>query len=551
MNSLAASRRAAFDPQSTAELSDDTTLTPAENATAILDILAALDRALPLRQLERLIHTLLALATAQRIPTLTTTHYLTTLRALTRRPITVGRHLPHYTKLANSTPPSSPYHPSHNDNQLMARLTSNSDRLRMRRAFVLLAFGIRVDMTVQLLNMVQPDRSLPLQVLRAAERVLELAGHRYMAARVRKALGRAEVGDEGSVALPEVSELSADVRRLFPQLLACGETTRTMTASQTQRLAAELEQLSAGELGEDTHLQLLLASVHIGQELTTDEIESLSDMLPLAAQKLEINRESQQDKIVRWRVMDLSTVITQHMSNHHIQPTPLIHDELFRVYANCAAIQPALDLLAKLRSADTLHYRYLLRTASLLQRWEQPHSVALQLLRSLPATTVPDAALYNDVLRACDRSEQYELLFSTVQEMRQRGVEGNEVTWQYLASSGVQCGEEGKGVVEVVGRDDAGRAEWRAEVEAEMAVVDEMGVQDLMGVAGGEVEGLEGVVKDMGGQEEVMAELRLVKEKLKAELAEEMKLVDEESSRTPAVASIAGTAQGGSEPRAA
>ena len=543
VKTLAASRRAAFDPQSQTDLSEDSALTPTENAAAILNILSTLDRALPLRQLERLIHTLLTLATASHIPALTPQQYLTALRALTRRELSVGRHLPHYTKLAASIPPTaSPYHPAYNDTQLMARLVTDSDRLRLRRAFALLAFGVRVDMAVQLLALVQPGRSLPVAVLCVAERVLELAGHRYMAARVRKAVGRAEAGGGGVVELPGVSELGVDVRRAFSGLLSSSDATRAMTASATQRLAAELEQLSAGKLGEDQHLQLLLASVRIGLELTAHEVEQLSDMLPLASQKLEINRESQEDSIVRWRVMELAAAIIEHMKQQRIQPTELIHDELFRVYANCAAIEPALDLLTSLRSTDPLHYRYLLRTASLLNRYEQPHTHALNLLHSLPQTTTPpDTALYNDVLRACDRAEQYELLFHTAAEMRAAGVEGNEVTWQYVAGAGMQCGEEGRGVVEVVGRGEEGRAEWRAEVEAEMEVVEQMGVADFVaGVAGGG--GLDGGdVKEEEVGEEVKVELRLVKDKLKAELAEEMKLVDDEASTPVAVAPPAGT----------
>ena len=533
VSSLAASRRAAFTPQSQQTLSDDTSPTPTQNAAAILDILAALDRPLPLRQLERLIHTLLALTTANHIPPLTHQHYLTALRSLTRRPLTVTRHLHHYTTLTATTPPaSSPYHPAHNDTRLMARLKGESDRMRMRRAFCLLAFGVRVDMAVQLLALMQAGQSLPKQVLQLAERVLELAGHRYMAARVRKARSKVS-GGEDVVKLVEANGLSSDVRRAYPLLLASSEAMRAMTAAQTQRLAAELEQLSAGTLNEDDHLLLLLASVRIGQEVTTDEVESLSAMLPLASQKLEMSRESQEDGILRWRVMELKATIITHMQQQGTQPTQLIHDELFRIYANCAAIQPALQLLATLRSTDSLHYRYLLRTASLLQRWEQPHIYALQLLRSLPANSAPDVSMYNDVLRACDRAEQYEQLFATVREMRERGVEANDVTHQYVTSAGVQCGEEGRGVVEVVGRDEADKAEWRRELEEEMAVVEQMGVKDFVaGVDKDEVKEVE--------DEEVMAELRRVKEKLKAELAEEMKLVDNE----PLTSNTAATATG-------
>ena len=539
VNSLAALRRAAFEPPSPSGQSDeDATLSPSQNTAVILDILAAHDRSLPLRQLERLIHTLLATGTANKIPPLTPQHYLTALRALTRRVLTLTRHLPHYTALAASTPlTASPYHPAHSDSQLMARLSSESDRRCMRRAFVLLVFGVRVDMAVQLLTLMQPDQSLPVQILQLAERVLELAGHRYMAARVRKAMMRAKDGD-GLVTLPEVSELSADVRRAFPQLLASSGAVRAMTAAQTQRLAAELEQLSAGKLKEDEHLQLLLTSVRIGEELTADEVESLSDMLPLASQKLEMSRESEEDGILRWRVMELTAAITDHMQQQRTQFTPLIHDELFRIYAHCAAIQPALDLLASLRSTDTLHYRYLLRTASLLQRWEQPHIHAQQLLHSLPATTVPDVSMYNDVLRACDRAEQYELLFETVREMRQRGVEPNEVTHQYVTSAGVQCGDEGRGVVEVVGTDEASRAEWRREVEAEMEVVEQMEMKDF-------VPGLDDVdtMAEEGQKAEIMAEVQRVKEKLKAELVEEMKIVDVEPATPAAVASAQSTAK--------
>ena len=403
----------------------------------------------------------------------------------------------------------------------MAQLDTEPKRVRMRRAFCLLAFGIRVDMAVQSLALAQADQALPVVVLQRAQRVLELAGHRYMAARVRKAVARAESG-ASAVRLPGESELSVDIRRAYPQLLASSEATLSMTAAQTQRLAAELERLSAGRLSVDEHLLLLLASVRIGQELTADEVESLSDMLPLASQKLELSRESAEDGIVRWQVMELTAHIAQHMRQQGTQPTQLIHDELFRVYANCAAIQPALSLLHSLRSTDSLHYRYLLRTASLLQRWERPHEHALRLLRSLPGHTQPDVSMYNDVLRACDRAEQHEQLFDTVSEMRRRGLDGNDVTHQYATSAGVQCGDEGRGVAEVVGRDEGSRAEWRRELEEEMAVVEQMGVADFVPRAeGGEAQSEE------AESEEVAAEVQRVRERLKAELAEEMKLVDE------------------------
>ena len=522
VNSLAALRRASFAPHSQSAPQEETSLTPPENAAAILDILSALDRSLPLRQLERLIHTLLALATANQIPPLTQQHYLTALRALTRRPITVTRHLQHYVTLAASTPPaSSPYHPAYSDTQLMARLRSESDRLRMRRAFFLLAFGIRVDMAVQVLALAKPNQSLPARVLQLAERTLELAGHRYMAARVRKATTKVEQS-EGVVQLPESNQLSSDVRRAFPRLLASNAETRTMTATQTQQLAAELERLSAGELSEEDHMQLLLASLRSGLDLASDEVESLSDVLPFASQKLEMSRESQADGILRWRVMELQAAITQHMQQQGTQPTQLIHDELFRVYANCAAIQPALALLHSLRSSDSLHYRYLLRTASLLQRWEQPHSHALQLLHSLPANTAPDVSMYNDVLRACDRAEQYEQLFATARQMREQGVEPNDVSHQYVTSAGVQCGEAGRGVLEVVGSDEAGRAEWRRELQEEMAVVEQMGAADFIPGAN------EANVNAVVDSEEARVELQRVKEQLRAELAEEMRLVDEQ-----------------------
>ena len=80
-----------------------------------------------------------------------------------------------------------------------------------------------------------------------------------------------------------------------------------------------------------------------------------------------------------------------------------------------------------------------------------------------------------------------------------------------------------------------GGAEWKRELEAEMAVVDQMEMMDFMPGAD-TAKAKEQAVEDDSAKAEVMTELRKVKEKLKAELAEELKLVDEEIS-TSAVTS--------------
>ena len=417
--------------------------------------------------------------------------------------------MPDYLALAASTPSSSsPYHPFHHDRRLTSSVPPSSLPL-LRRALFFLSWAIRLDSALLALR-----RPLSPPLMRLAHRVLSLAGLRYMAARVAKALDAG--GDE--VPLPHVSDLPPHLRARFPALLQPASATHHMTADDARRLSAELEALTTDGAVDEEELQpLLLASLHGCDGVGEEEVEAVATLLPLVAQKLEVNSDSERDRVVRWRVMDLASALQRRMEADGVELEPLLADELLRVYAACAAIEPALALFNRLQSPDLLAYQHLIRCASLLQRWEGPDAYAMEALgRMRRQGLVVPQVVYNDVLRAVDRGERWELVRRVVEEMRADGLEGNDVTWQYVGQAAAAAGER-----EQVG-DWMGK-EGVAEAEADVEAVDDMTVEDFFPeLADGDAqEGGEAVER----KREAEAVLGELKAKMKAEMREDLPTV--------------------------
>ena len=468
--SLAAARRSAFSPGSSPlpspSSSPATPLDVSANARLILSILGDIDQALPLRKLEQLVLTLLTHASSSPAVTLTAADYLTVLRSLTRRQLTCTRHLPQYLAQAAAKPPaSSPYHPYHHEHAINASLPASS-LPQLRRALFLLSWAMRVDMAVQ-----GTGRGVGRPRMELAQRVLEHAGCRYMAARLKKQLARVHA-DEADIGA--VEQLPPEIRSRWPHILKSSGDLRHMTADDARRLSVELEALSSGstDLSDEEHMRLLLASLRAADEVSPTEVDALQPLLRVVAKKMEVNAEPERDRVMRWRVMGLLSSIQAHMRTHSVALTPLITDEVLRVYANCAALRPALALLDSLPSPDLLSFTYLFRCISLLQRWEEPEHHALALLERLRAAHAPTVAVYNDVLRALDRGERFDLIVRVVEEMRAQGLEGNDITWQYVGQAAAAAGED-EVAARLMGQ------EGKQAVEEDLAVVDAMTAADF------------------------------------------------------------------------
>ena len=559
--SLAASRKAAFSPPSSSPSSAASAAaspTPAANAEQILSVLADLDRPLPLRTLERMVYTLLALPPS--VLTLTSAQYLTILQALTRRELQCKADLPQYLSMAGSlSPASSPYHPQHQDHAIMASLTSASQRRDLRRSLFLLSLAIRCD--VVLLGMTPEQRlRLPSSLLLLCHRILLHAGHRYMAERARKAYERSSEADSQPDTAQQLLQptacleaLTAEQRNSWPYLLKREEEMRDMQSDDAAALARELEELSSGRTagGEEEHRRLLIASLVGAEGVSEAEVDGLQEALRLCAKKLEVNAESERDRVLRWRVMLLVEAVQRQMRRRQVRLSPVLRDELLRVFANCAAVQPAMQLVASVPPSpsfpDLLTFQYLFRTCSLMQRWEQPHAVAAELVSRMQARQLPlDLHCYNDLLRCLDRSEQWEQVLPTVRLMRQQGVEGNDVTWQYVNQSLVSAGEDRTSwrqlLLELGGEQEL--REVRQEMEREQQLVDSMDAHDFFpalnddserrtaagGAAGaGQGEAAPAAALSDDERAALTQEAERLKQKLRQELSEELDIVGQQS----------------------
>ena len=443
--------------------------------------------------------TLLSLSSSSAI-TLSPSDYLAILRSLTRRQLTCKRHLPEYLHMASSIPSSSsPYHPFHHDQAIMSSLPSSS-LPSLRRALFFLTWAMRVDMAVQALR-----KGVGQQRMQLAQRIAAHAGCLYMESRLSKALQQQLAEAE----LSHIENLSPDLRTRFPSLLASASTMRRMSADDARRLSAELEALTSPDLTDTSLQQLLLASLHSCDDVSSDEVDTLRPLLPLVARKLEVNADPERDRVMRWRVMELVSDIQSRMRADGTGLTPILIDEVLRVYANCAAIEPALTLFNRISHPDLLSFQYLFRCVSLLQRWEKPHVHAMELLARMRASghqvIVP---IYNDVLRALDKGERFDLIRQVVEEMKAEGLEGNDVTWQYVGQAAASAGEE-EAVREWMGK------EGLEEVKADLQAVDEMTMEDFFP----EISGDEGRGGEIGGDELMKAAVVELKAKMKAELS--------------------------------
>ena len=120
--------------------------------------------------------------------------------------------------------------------------------------------------------------------------------------------------------------------------------------------------------------------------------------------------------------------------------------------------------------------------------------------------------MWNDVLRAMDRGERVDLVREVVGWMKEEGVEGNDVTWQYVGQAAAAAGEEGM-LAELMGKEGAQEVEQN--MQEELAALDTMTAADLF-------PSLDPVSQC---SEEAQAQAEEVKAKMKADILNDLPLI--------------------------
>jgi len=453
---------------------------PEKNFITIMNILNDHDKSLSLKQLEKLIHSVLTLGLTNKIK-LTETNCLELLKSLTRRELTCVKHFSYYQNLMNKiSVTSSPYHPNYLDHRLSSRL-SEDGKQKLRRGFIFLSQAIHCDMALQLME--EKGKKLNKTILENAIKILNLSGHHYMTARIQKILNNPSLMEINNFS--EINNnnnnnnINNEINIKFNHLLTTSKILYKPTSNDILSYSQQLEELSSGSIPMMEQLFVLFSSSNNLLSINEIEILSLTSIFPLVSAKLEINREPELDRILRWRIMILTQEILTFLKHKKLSMNQLIIDELLRIYANCSAIAKSFALIKSIKNKefgstikiDLTCYQWLLRAISIGQRWENPYIHANSVLEMMKSDKIiPDLICLNDVIRSYDRSEKFDEIKNILQLIKSYGYEMNETSHHYVSQAYVSAGEEEKLIEELL-TEEKDKKEFLQEIQNEESLI--------------------------------------------------------------------------------